>query len=1581
MRVFSLNNIIYMYIMTDSRYNMGDRDNWRRKRDNKWHRQRDPYNWRIQRDNPDLCTKQRMEYGTREPLVDYDWVRENRNKYWAYSPLTRSYIELTTEQYDKYQKILQDNPNIRPYRYKTANERKDRTEFEDEHLIESYLENKQGYLEKLEYICRTAGRNLEFGIASPIDIYKMKRDGDDIDINNKYLVQQDPRVIRHMIITSKIQDKLDEISDFVFIPYLDEDLTVNNIDIKPHNKFDKVFIANNKDFVSQLRRDGIEGKELGELIAYWNKILHYYNSMIPMLQKYHDDDRIEKGNLIDSIYKYEKERLWGIDKDTLARRLRSRNDILKNYKSSITHTEVCRDNKPFVDNYISELSESNEIVELDHLKKEIQNCNASSIDLDSLIYDEFDEFENADQHCEFCKTMRYAPSDIYSNHINNRACTYIINKIANDIVRDNLSRMAVVEGIKTDCFNVPDANEDLLDSYDVFEQFMPEWHEAIYNGNMEEAYKHRQLLLGDIKKTYNLRNCSLLFRVEPFISRECELPGLVHDIELNKIIVSCVSMSDDVFPIRIENPKILESIYAHEPFKVTDNDKLMGSIVIKLQKRNIERRRRNETMYFNSYLYYNKDKRFKLIPVNYRSNVMIPGTLSEHVRVLYTEMNVLMYLEDDIGIKLHYYKYGTGDNFIILVSKYTMEQIKDKYENLNSFDRTVSMDYLNNLTEVNLVKAHDKTFRFVDMPIETGQSQSGGSKQSVDSKKSDNNEVGYRYDFKCINRNNYEWNIKTGSEPILFDGDVFSVSLYHDQTTLINKFISLADKEFFNLECLPINYLKGFVIPALANDQMKKMRETLKRDMVDKTDSTGKIYNETLSSMKENVTILAYEFESSLSIYFFHLLNRFLQPPKNTKYLCISKNHYLIDGIILYSRLHSQKDVEQNIHLLLYNYNYEPATKVRNYLETNNIETGLIDETMNNDWIQKWDSKLEMTDYSIVDMIIGIDELSPIRYSFMFQSEIPAIILSLKKLNKGGVLAINATLIPNKMIFNFFSFLSCFFDEVFIDDFSESELHTTGQLMHSIVVFKGYTGLDDENMKHLMELNRMMYELDDTGGYRFNTNDTVIKELFNFKSSQKEDVATEYVTNIFDISSPEIDEQYSKYKEYVKMKMLGSIRNFTQRMDKFLNKDDEKKIGELCKNSKALALYLAKKYEFPLVEWANEIPSNYFDLMIEEYFDNLRYSYQGDLSHTQSQITESQSIQCNNCSVLYENDRIFDLNYIYVEKINYDHYAKIEMFLKIQQEKLNQKLNDDHQININGYVVKRDWIKFQELITDCELFESYKNVDNVKAFLIGEAPGGFVHSMKYYVDKHTNIKELDWIAQSLSEDVAEVYDSYGFVEQTKDRWDMSPDGIGDIMDMSTFEYYLKKHKGVDLLISDCSERISRMTPINLNLSIHQMYYALLFPKTGGSFVIKTFVNNSSKLFLSLLLFACNLYENVTIFKSNSDIWEQDIYIVGKNKGTLSNADENILLNCLKGLSKGKTMYPIDNIPDEFIEEYNKIMNIIASITSNVKKFLVFLAINSKIFRQNRRIIVDVIDDKHDGWVNKYIHGKKTKRTI
>jgi FtsJ-like methyltransferase len=1482
-----------------------------------------------------------------------------RNRHRVWNPILKRDIWLNDRYYKEYQSIRSKDRDVYPYQGRFLR-RQGRVIFAHRDRIQKYIRNNREFTDIMSRF-RSAGNgnsDAVFDLDSDIDIFKMIRYDPTIDA--KYLIQQDRDLVDHMRGIIRSKEELDEVSGFIFLPYVPgSDMNVNSLVIEPHNRYRNIKIIDNENFVSYLKGQIPDPKQLGELLFEFNKLFYHYDSMLLFMSEFIDEE-VTEDNLMDSVAKYEKMRVYGITKDAISRRLKRRNDELKKFKEA---GESC-DRAEYYDKYFEQLAASDRIEEKD-IVSNVRGCNASLIDIDDLIYEELDEFTTYDQYLNFCKTMKFAPTDTYDGHTFQPICIGYVEKIKNSVIRDNLTQNPdlITDQAGSICLNISD--KDRIGQFNLFEEFMPEWHEAVYRNSIEDAFDHRQLLIGDVHTTHLFRNCTLMYRADPFISRECYLPGLIHDMELNKLIISCVANSDDVFPIRIINGRSIENMQMYEPFKVTDEDRLMGSLTIKLKGKDT----RGEFRYYNSYLYYNPDKRLKLTPVNFRSNVIIPGTVMEHIRSLHIEMNTLLYYYEDIGTRLYFYKVATiDDNFDILVSRYSMSEIRERYRSFDSFE---NLEFLTDLKEVTLGKNFDKRFKFTE--VDDNREQTGGSNENENE-----TDKSYRLDIKCLGRENYKWNIQTGDEPIVFDKEVFSVSLFREQIKLIDRFFDLAGNKIYDTKCVPINYLKGFTTHMIAKNKSDQIRELWAAEGIKQKDSTGKLYRVTLNMIEDNQTILAYNFESTVSMYLYHQLLNYLKPELGKKYIIFGKNNYLLDGLSLYAKSVLLKSISSDIDFFLYAYRYKVHDKITNYLQVNKIKPHTIDEPMNNDWIERQADKLEKIDYSIVDMAIGIDSLSILRYTYLFQSQVAPIILSLKKMNEGGVLIINMFMIPNKMVFNFLSLLSCMFEEAFIDDFWESDLHATGQIIHSIVIFRGFKGVDDSDLNNMMNLNKTMYEFDETGGYGFNIRDPKIIETFDIDSdgSSEREVASQFVTNVIDIDSPEIDRQYEAYKEYMKMKMLGSIRNFTQRMNIFLSRDDQEKVENICRESKATAVYLAKKYHFPLLDWVEKIPDEYFDKMIEKNFESINYTYLRKLSKVSDlQLGSFDSVRCDYCPKLEESRAISENAYLYIEKINYDRYRGVELFVNNRYKNLNKKLQKEYKIDINGKYVSRAWIKFFELLSDTDLLEGFENNDELNVFHICEAPGNFINSMQHFVDKNTNIKNLNWTAQSLEADMGGLHDRYGFMKETKDRWDRGPKDTGDIMDKENFDYYLDKYGGSDFLISDCGEGWSETVPDNRNLTIYQMFYALLFPKTGGGFVIKTFTMKYNNLFLSLLYIACSMYESIMMFKSYTNFWSFEIYIVGKNKKDLSVDDKNVLLECLNNLFKGETTYPIDSIPDSFVQEYDRAIHNLVSYVADINKFFVFLSTNNGIFNRNKRTIDEIIKDKNSGWIDKYVRRK------
>lgn len=1437
---------------------------------------------------------------------------------------------------NNYNKTINDT-NKKLYPYQSLDMRKfGSIRFATEIDMREYMKNKEEY-EKIVNFKNVSFKNgslINFDIASDIDIYKMQP-------NFKYLVQQDPNLIIHLKNFVNLQSKINDYNNFIFVPYMNTNISnMSNITIEQHNIYEKINIANNKQFVSYLKSI-IKDDELGKLMYEFNKLFYYYNNMLSTLSEY-IDKQITRDNLIDIIIEIEKIGIYGITKESLKRRIQKRNKELEKYANSIC------DKPNEYNEYVNILTNYDIIKEDSNIMSRIRSCNANGLHLEKLIYPELTELnvlKDPEEYISFCKTMKFAPSDTFEGKTYQHSCIKFIDNIKNEQIKKTLNKY-ITNFQKTNCLNLSDQS---IGDFNLLEYFMPEWYQLVSDGKIEEAFDHRQLLIGDTNLTTFFRNCTLIYRSDPFISKECDLPNLIHDIELNKIVVSCIAGNDDIFPIRIVNCNLIENINMYEQFKINNDDILMGSLSIKLKGV----RTNNEYRYYNNYVYYNKNKRFKLTPVNFRSNVVIPGTIMEHVRVLYLEMNTLLYYKDDIGTQLHFYKYINNDNnFDIFVSKYTIGEIRNKYEKYNSIkDHKI---YLNKLIEVKLEKDINKKFKFIELVT-----QNGGM---IDS---------YEFNFVC--NNDYKWNIETNNEPNIYDDEVFSTTLYKEQLNLIDRYTMIAGKEVYDVKCTPISYLKGITTPAMAKLQTKELKELWKAEGIKKKDSSGKIYDDTLQLIKQKQTVLAYKFESTLSIYLYYQLDRFLKPKYGNKYIIFSKNQYLLDGLLLYSKSVLLKNISKDIDFLLYSYKYDVFDKVINYLDVNKIKFKKISEPMNTTYCDKILSEYsdKSFDYSIIDLVIGIDQLAALRYAYIFQTQLPAIIISLQKLNKDGVMVLNINLIPNKMIFNFITFLSCFFDETFINDFPESDLHGTGQLIYSIVIFnkfKGYNSIGNDNINNLIKLNKMMYEFDDTGGYKFNINskNNELKKIFDIKDDRNYDeLATQYITNIIDIKN--MEKKYAEYKEYTRMKLFGSIRNFTERMNIYFNKNID------CSKAKTMAIFLAQKYNFPLLEWAQTIPSEYFDIMIKNKFENIGYTSLFDLqSYNKIELSLNKTIICNYCNNLDKNYAVSELAYLYIEKINYDKYKGIELFINNKYKDLNKMLQETHNININGQYVSRAWIKFYELLSDTKLLDKFSNNDEINVFHICEAPGNFINSMKYYIEKNTNIKNHNWTAQSLAETLSEIYDHYGFIKKTQNKWDMGPKKTGDITDMSNLKYYLNKYGGMDFVIGDCGEKWTPNTPDNKNLTIYQMFYALLIPRVGGGFVIKSYSANFNKLYLSLLYVSCYIYESVQIFKSNTNFWSPEVYIVGKNKIKLSDDVINILLTCIEKLDNDEIIYPISELPDDFVKQYDKIVYEMVAYASDVKKFFVFLSSNDKIYYNNKDMIAKIIDNKNKGWMEKYI---------
>jgi hypothetical protein len=322
--------------------------------------------------------------------------------------------------------------------------------------------------------------------------------------------------------------------------------------------------------------------------------------------------------------------------------------------------------------------------------------------------------------------------------------------------------------------------------------------------------------------------------------------------------------------------------------------------------------------------------------------------------------------------------------------------------------------------------------------------------------------------------------------------------------------------------------------------------------------------------------------------------------------------------------------------------------------------------------------------------------------------------------------------------------------------------------------------------------------------------------------------------------------------------------------------------------------------------------------------------------------------------IFYKSENI----YSYTDKYDNVAFKSINLYINSVQKELVDILFTKYNININGHKVTRAFLKMTEIITETNLVNKLQ----MTGFHICEAPGNFVAALENY---SVNKIKYEWNAQSLAEDKADFYDTYGFIKANATKYDLA-DGSGDIMRENNMLYYLNKYKNVDILTGDC------WLESNEDLCIYQLLYSMLFPKQSGSAVIKTIYTFTNNMYLSLLYVFLSVFEESYLLKSNQNFWSPEIYIIGKGHRGLSDHNKNILLEIFHAMNKNEKIYPVQSVPNTFCQYYKDIISKVHEIHANSRLFFVFAYHNRNIFENNKQYMKNIIRKKNLEWIDKYV---------
>ena len=305
-----------------------------------------------------------------------------------------------------------------------------------------------------------------------------------------------------------------------------------------------------------------------------------------------------------------------------------------------------------------------------------------------------------------------------------------ILKIKNDLADDKLNRGEKIlykhlqidlinPSLKCNNFDFTWSKEDTpqyatqncnLTTDEMLVDYMPEYY-------FTDDHKYRQTVLGLLTAITKYSKCTKKFIADVFVSNRYNLDHISWSPEFNKVFMNCITRNDLIFPIRF----VVEDLTKIGRYKVISNlNELtyIGMFIIPLYgscnymnyTADHFKFHGNQKTYHQYFVYYNSSRSsFQIF--NFRGNMISMGEFFEEFRVMYIELNILMYS----GLKCYRYL----DTDVYFFSKYNKATIRQKYEELSKkyASDTLHIDIdaaLSKLTEYKIQKSQvTKQFLFI----------------------------------------------------------------------------------------------------------------------------------------------------------------------------------------------------------------------------------------------------------------------------------------------------------------------------------------------------------------------------------------------------------------------------------------------------------------------------------------------------------------------------------------------------------------------------------------------------------------------------------------------------------------------------------------------------------------------------------------------------------------------------------------------------------------------------------------------------------------------------------------------------
>ena len=350
----------------------------------------------------------------------------------------------------------------------------------------------------------------------------------------------------------------------------------------------------------------------------------------------------------------------------------------------------------------------------------------------------------------------------------------------------------------------------------------------------------------------------------------------------------------------------------------------------------------------------------------------------------------------------------------------------------------------------------------------------------------------------------------------------------------------------------------------------------------------------------------------------------------------------------------------------------------------------------------------------------------------------------------------------------------------------------------------------------------------------------------------------------------------------------------------------------------------------------------------------------------------------NNIEQIQELDMLYELHTKTIEGIDFRPihiYNSVKKQIRFYESSLNIEILKLGIKMDNNKPVSRAWIKMYEMLSNINFASLYRNNKTINTFHLCEAPGGFIHSLLYYMKKHMPDTKLEWHATTLQKtDNSNIGfgDDYGMMRSNPTRWSFGCDKTGDITKVENIKYYKKICMDVDFIISDCGLPWTNDPIPMVKLYYAQILFILHNLKKGGNCLFKFLIPIKHKILIDAIYLLYITFDKLTIFKSIQNKFSGEFYMICYNYNNSIITDFNDLFEILKSNNIDKMSIIVTDYNADFKYQFIKGIEMITnSFIETVNMQLFYTDFWNNLDNNIKNNIKNMINIKNKDFINRY----------